>query len=377
MSQGGETISVLETEELASVDTLDTDVGEDVVDDVVDDLGDEKEEEPEHETARETVARVLKEAKEETNGKDSAPNEAKPDKNKAPVQAADPTEVAAPSRFDAASKTLFNKLPPKLKKDVSSMISGFQGEYTKSHQKYIAATKEAQHVVEAVRPYLLAHPELQAQGYTESKLISGLIASHQNLTNPKTKHQAYVNLGRELGIDTTQIESEAPTQEGDITNHPQFQALQGQLNAVTSRIEQADGAQHQQVVSNIVSEMKLVQGETDASGNFLYPELHNDAFLEQAKPLVSALKRSLPELSYGDALKRAHATLTGSSPQSANPKVPQQNNIPERATSAAVSVRGKVSSPVSQGQSTGEFPEEALGSARDTVKWALSQLRGK
>jgi hypothetical protein len=48
-----------------------------------------------------------------------------------------------------------------------------------------------------------------------------------------------------------------------------------------------------------------------ASGEYRFPELHDEEFLESTKPIVKMLRRKDPNMSFGEAVKRAHASLTG------------------------------------------------------------------
>ena len=122
--------------------------------------------------------------------------------------------------------------------------------------------------------------------------------------------------------------------------------------------------------------MEAVRNEVDAKGEYIYKELHDPSFLSQVKPLVSALVKTVPGITYSDALKRAYHTLidqNGNFNQQNQARLQaNNNNVSTRAASAGVSVRGKSrATPLSSQE---EFPEEALGSARDTVRWALKQI---
>jgi hypothetical protein len=369
---------------------------EDVIVDPVTDTS-AKTEVPAKETARQTVERIFRESKAEDGSKDAEAEpekEAEPSKEaktvtakKATKTAASKTEsftIPAPSRLTVDQKEAFYQLPDNLKRATHRMFQDWEAQYTKSMQETVKAGREAQHVVEAVRPYLLAHPELAERGFTESKLAASLIAAHQKLTDPKTARETWLELGAtpQIGVPKEVLESlqeqllTPGSGAGDISKHPQFVALQEKLNAITSKIDSAEKTQFNATVSSTVAEMEAVREEKDASGKFLYPELHDNAFLERVKPLVSALVATIPDLGYGEALKRAYHTVkgNGNSTQVNQARFPANNEQLARAQQAAVSVRGR-SAPISAGGVVTDIPKEALGSARDSVRWALNQLR--
>lgn len=346
--------------------------------------------EDEAESPRETVARILAEQRksESEASDDDSGGEGEPQEQKAQEPAQKPAEevkeeaqpeeaVVPPARFSAKEKELFNKLPQQLKPALMRMVKDHEGKLTRTLQEAQAAKREYEHIGQAVRPYLMQNPHLMEQGYTESRLVAELIGAHVALTNPETAIPTFVKLGHQIGIDDNilqQIAEGGPRQSAGITGDPNYQALQQELNQLKSYQQQSQERERNQVVSQIASEMREVQNMTDAQGNYVYPHLHDAAFVERLKPLVSELVKSEQGLSYGDALKRAYIAATGTFPQPAQEtSFPAQKQANGRAQAAAVSVRGK-SAPRTPGTEQ-EIPPEALGSAQDSARWALNQLR--
>jgi len=187
-------------------------------------------------------------------------------------------------------------------------------------------------------------------------------------------------MGNDLGHLTAEQVQQAATQQGpsyDIRNHPEFRTLQERQNYLASRIEEADRQKFESATDEIVSEMEAVQLEKDSFGNYLYPELQNEQFLAATEQLVSALKGTIPDLTYGEALKRAWSQLTGkplgNSQGSHQARLPQANQIQNRAVQAAVSVRGKTAP---SGKGANDIPADALnGSATDTARYVIAQMR--
>jgi hypothetical protein len=338
------------------------------------------------ETARETVERVIKEAEEKD--QESKPSKEVKSSSKSGLnkgkQSENPVDLKPPSRFTAEEKEVFNQAPPAVKQALSKMIAQHEAHFTKGRQSQSAAEQEARHIVEAVRPYLVSNPDLARHGYTESRLVSELIGTHQKLTNKDTAVATWTQIGRQIGIDNDTLEAllevgtgNKNSQNVDISSNPQFQAIQNELNSLKSYIGQEQSQKQSQTVQSIVSEMEAVRDEVDPTTNrYLYPELHDEGFIQRVKPLVSALVETSPELSYGEALRRATYSLRGDFSQAYQTKLPSQNNsnVNRKAAQAAVSVRGKVP-PTSGNTVSTDIPKEAMGSARDSVRWALNQLR--
>lgn len=353
------------------------------------------------ESARETTARVLKELESgKTDAEISAPKEEKGVKTVKPAQdsedTVDPAQVAKeleidpelvpPARLDAREQQVFNNLPKTLKRAFSRSIKNLEGMTTREKQELARATQEARGVTEAVQPFAA---KWGSQGFTVPSAVAALAAAQERLTNPETGLQTFIAMGKDLGFDLDHVAAVArgevalPQQQA-ITQHPEFRQLQQTVTTLQSEREQA---QLQAVAAPIAEEMRAVQHEIEPStGNYRYPELHDDNYLESLKPLVSTLVRTVPNLGYGEALRRAHYSMQGqgASAQTQQTRLPaaqQQNQQttpgafqPQRAVSAAVTVRGASAPSVSKG-TIGQPPPEALKDARATARWALEQLR--
>lgn len=353
-----------------------------------------------NESAHDTVARILREAEaeggeeskdseEETridtletlNAESVRPAKQKPQEKGKPKQ--ESFQIPPPNRLTVEQKEVFHQLPDHLKRAAHKMFQDHEAQQTKWTGDVAKAFRESQHVVEAVRPYLLSHPELAAEGFTESKFVSALVAAHQQLTDPKTAKQTWLSLGAQVGVPAEALESlqqhlgSGNGGSSDISQHPQFIALQQQLNKVTSRLDGAASQQTNGEIARKVSEVEALREERDAFGKYKYPKLHDGDFLRtKVKPLVSALEVTLPGLSYGELVRRAHDIVegNGNSSQVNQARFPGQNEQVERARQAAVSIRGR-SAPSASSGSLSDIPPEALEDAESSVRWALNGLR--
>jgi hypothetical protein len=166
----------------------------------------------------------------------------------------------------------------------------------------------------------------------------------------------------------------------DISSDPKFRAVQSELERVTQALANQEKAQVDSRVAPMASQLEAVMREVDpASGEYRYPELHDEEFLESTKPIVKMLRRKDPSMSFGEAVKRAHASLTGQgySPISQTTTAPTRSNNLERARSAAVSVRGRIA-PVGSGLSDiNDLPmSEIPQSASETARMIYRRLQG-
>lgn len=374
MYEGGEGVQGLPE----APESIEADTG-DRVDDV-----EETSDEPEtaHETVQREYERLKAEAEAEDpgdQGGDEAPGEVLVEKagkrgrgrpKKEAAAPAEPFKIPPPNRLTVEQKEIFHQLPDNLKRAAHQMFRDHDAHYTQVVQRATAAEREARGVVEAVRPYLLSHPELQEQGYTESRIVSSLIAAHQKLTDPKTARQAYADLGEQIGLDPEIIEA-IKGQQHQRQQAPQIATLPTEAQEAINWARQQKEAQSQRAVAGMLAELQAVQNEMTPDGRYVFPKLHDPVFIQQWKPLVSDLARTLP---YQEAAKRAYWALEGY-PGNSSPvnqaRFPAQNTQLERAQQAAVSVRGK-SAPSAAGSY--DIPDEALGSPLDSARWAYNQL---
>lgn len=263
-------------------------------------------------------------------------------------EAEDPADFEPPSRLSAKERQLFNKMPKQLRPAVARMFKDVQAQQTKWNQEYSRATNDAKHILETVRPYYVSNPAYAEAGITEAGFISALVAAHQRLTDPKTDRQTIEKLAKDrgyqikfVGEDGQEVSGTTSAQQ-DITQHPQFKALQQQQNQLLQIVQ---GERTQKVTEPIIAEWRQIADQKDSSGRWVHPEMQQNEFWVQARPLISHLAQT--GLSYSEALKRAYYSLTGKQPLTQNQatRPPAASNTQSRAVSAAVSVRGRAAPP--------------------------------
>lgn len=360
---------------------------------------DDEQEETKPETPEESAKLALEEIVNENAGSEdgeekenevSGPESEHPQQDAVAPQDAAPVEedFTPPARLSDSEKSLFNRLPKKLKPAVARMFKEHQAHFTRTQQEaakhmraYQQAEQNSRHVLEAVRPYYVSHPELAERGITEGGLVTMLIAAHQKLSNPQTARKEYIELGKSLGFDVGALEGgeQGGVKEFEIEKHPKFIALQNQVHQSLSRQQQW---YTEQQAAPIAAELTAIQREIDPrTNNYAYPELQDQWFINSVKPLVSAAVRNNPGLSYGDALKQVileKRQQYGFSNGSNQARLPVNGNQqPNRAVSAAVSVRGR--SPTNGRASVsdadiprGETPEQSAWAALEDIRRGLN-----
>lgn len=342
------------------------------------------------ETPEESVRAALKEIEKEQNkgdqGEETAPEAEKPLTDVvSPDKALDKPEVEAesqdfesPSRLTASERELFNKLPKKFKPAVTRMFRDHNAQFIKTQTELNKHVNEAKHVVEAVRPYYVSHPELAANGVTEGHLVAALIGAHQKLTDPKTDKQTLIALAADRGyrIQFVDETGEILSQNGangnihqNISNDPNFLALQESHNRLLSEIEQQ---RSQAAAAPIVAQWEAIKNEKDALGNFRYPKLLEEQTWEDMKPLVFALSKT--GRSPSEILKSAYIALYGQPLGQLNQTgLIASNNPQNRAVTAGSSVRARTAPIMTASLSDKDVPKNET--AEQSAWAAYEQLR--
>lgn len=263
-------------------------------------------------------------------------------------------DVEPPIRLSAEAKTAFKSWPKKAKQEFSTAVKNLEGAYNRSNQEAVHAKKEAEHVLQAVRPYYTSKPELASKGISEAQMITALVGNHQLLTHDdvNVRRAKYIAIGKSIGlVDNDGQFVDAPDRSSTGASSAAIteainSTLQTRLAPIESFLESQRRGQQEKAADAAVAEIKSVMEEKDGSGRLLYPELQDSEFhMQQVKPLVVGLVRSIPDLSWGQAARMAvqHFRLKNGKSNQSNPtRLPTNNESHrERAAEAGVSARGK------------------------------------
>lgn len=267
-------------------------------------------------------------------------------------------DLEAPASLSAKEKALFNKLPKELKPSVARLFKDAQGRFTRGQQDLANRVQqaafreqEASHLVQALQPLYTSNPELAKRGVTLSQFAASLGGTYANLTNPETDWDELKNIAASRGYRIAKVDDHGnalPDSASARVNGYDHQQNQD-LNDWRERVDNYLVAQEIKAASEpILNELRSVQQERDAAGNFVYPELQSRQFIQYAKQLVSAEIGKDPSLSYGNALRKVTEEARkqfGYSPSATTAKLPSVNNQNNRAVRAATTVRGGIAPP--------------------------------
>ena len=292
-------------------------------------------------------------------------------------------ELQPPASLTAAQKKSFLNMPEGLKRETHRIFRDQQAQFTRKQQELSESLKRSEGVMTTARSYITQNNLVDNQGrlYSEDRLVAELISAHHNIASDPERYIA--QMIQSTGANPENIGSylRGETPSGiDISSDPKFRAVQSELERVTQALANQEKAQVDSRVAPMASQLEAVMREIDpASGEYRYPELHDEEFLESTKPIVKMLRRKDPSMSFGEAVKRAHASLTGQgySPISQTTTAPTRSNNLERARSAAVSVRGRIA-PVGSGTSdVNDLPMSEIPlSATETARMIYRRLQG-
>jgi hypothetical protein len=349
----------------------------------------ETEQKPVRESVRETVERAHAELSKDAGSKDGdketqGQSAEKADPGLKTDDKFDP-ELSPPQRLNAQQKEMFNNLPKGLKRAFHRAIRDQESHFTRTQQELVPKLREYQSIDEVVSPFL---QEWAAQGVSKSQAIAQLVGVHAALKDPAQKVSKFRWLMQNCGITREELlGGEQEVSAAGVPNieaHPvvqqlrnEIQSLQQQTAPILDSYSSAQSALEEQQIRAAQTEMSAVLDEKDATGRYLFPQLHDADFLQnRARPLVSALVENTPGLGYGQALKMAHDILVYGKPRDFGAvhqtKPPQQSITHSRQIAPSPSIRGRSAS--ASAGSSGELPYVKGESARDTVRRVFESL---
>ena len=333
------------------------------------------------ETPQDTVRRLLEEAQEEN---EQEVQEEGQEVAEQPEQQPELEPLEAPQRFTAEERALFSKADRGLQEALVKMVKDHDATFHRKNHEYTVKQREAEKLIDTVNSYYLSQPDIMQAGYTKEGFLSALIGAHQELSDPNKAPAKIIAMGEHLGLDMSSAKNQHSQQQQP--SDPRYDELRETIKPLQSFVEQANQAQKYQATQSLAQTISELQQTRDASGNFIYPGTHEEGFFKQAEPLIEALRKSTPGLSWKDAIIRAHSALRGVSAQPAQPQrevTQEQQPISlaanskenlDKARRAMASVRGR-SGPTATQQAQ-EIPAAWLnGSAKDTTAKVLEFLQ--
>ena len=330
----------------------------------------------EAESTSETVERVFEEGKEQQAAKDPINQQGKAEKQQQEPQeqtqqesetVVDEDGVTPPARLTAQEKQIFSNIKSKtLRKSIQRMIrdheagqvkaineqkqrlsQALQQEQRKLHAQYSQAEQHVQSIRQAIEPHL---DRLTFGGKIPVSQAIGELAVTQSTLSRNDPQVAVPELKRVAGylskrFQTTPEQLLGLAHDASTQNNEQFKALQDQLKAVTSELNQLKA---QPQIDRIRQEVNAVRQEKDGAGRALYPELHDVNFLVRVNPLVEQIMRANPGMTYGDAHRQA-VLISRGTPQNQTaqsfPAATTQSNGNKPSGVSSGSVRGRSAAP--------------------------------
>ncbi len=359
---------------------LDNEVEENNIEDDIEDSISEVQEKAEQEMS---IEDDIREAQEQLKNKVEPESKEESATEGTTAKPAPKVDFDPPARFTAEEKEQFNKLPKNMKPIVKKTIEDFQADYTRGKQLLNESYKQSEGVIKAVQPYLT---KWNLAGVTVEQAVAGLAATQDRLTSKdvETRKQAYAELFVNSGLsgeDFIDILQGAGIETPQKNNMSQNYNLPDEYKSAIDYASRLKQQEEENYINSLTSEFESVRNEIDSAGRYIYPKLHDANFNSQfVKPLVSKLMETLPELSFGDAVKRAYYTLEGyqQRPVQSNfqpaisTRLPNENNRSSYRTVVAPTVKGQGMPKASNFRPEAD---EVPDSIEDSIRMAMMKVK--
>lgn len=260
-------------------------------------------------------------------------------------KSADSENIAPPQRWSAESKEWFNKLPPQAKKEFAKAAREQEAYFTNVAQQLAAVRKEYQELDEITKVY---GPTLHERGLSVTQAIREFFAANHALEKEPVAALKRIMAAKGVTVDQLR-DGDEPSGKPSKAENEQIALLRSELEQLKLKEYERESYTREQAVTSIADEFSQVRDQQDGQGRYLYPKMHEPGFMQGLKPLVIALRESHPEISWGEALKRAYHFREGTPAYTQQPNFsPQQQqqqsqpkiNNRARAVSTAMRTSG-------------------------------------
>lgn len=285
---------------------------------------------------------------------------------------ADPEESAEdlkpPRNFDAKKKEKFNRMPKWIRREFNGLVSELRGHADKTFRDLNAEKGKWGKLTEVVEHHM---PMWGMSNVHPVEAIDALCRAQTKMVHDPVG--GLWDQAQAVGLD---FEVLAKIQRGEIPYKPgAFQPAERKNAAppyadvravVQNEMRQANiNAQSAAIVSEVDQAIESLQSERDSSGtSYVYPELHDQAFLDSLADLVLDAKRATPGLSYRDAIVKAWSYRTGRPAPGPllPPSRPTLNGARNTKNAAQItgSVRGRPFSSGAGGFNLNDIPTEDI-----------------
>lgn len=276
--------------------------------------------------------------------------------------------IAPPSTWSAKGKEWFNRQPPEAQRELAKRQSDMERQFHKVTTEAASVKREYSDIDEAVRPY---EKEWLAKGVSRGQAIRSLCAANAYLEHDLPR--GLEAIARSYGKTLQQVVDELEGGENGRSAHEEDPRLQKLLERISYLENEVNGVRQERSSkerSATLQELYSVRDETDSTGTYLRPELHDESFVqEQIAPRYRKLYEALPGATARQLILEAYMAATGKNPETIRAQA--QANHREKARRASLSVRG--STVASKPQDSSSQQQER---GEDTVRSVLRDLRG-
>lgn len=280
-----------------------------------------------------------------------------------------------PTRWTVEAKEWFNKQPKEYQKEIVRQNRDFESHTTKLWQEINRQKSRYDGIDQIIKKY---GEEWNLKGVADVAAIAELAATEQQLR--KDPEGTIARLIKALRVDPEKLLGKVSGKsEGAASNQasPEVLALRQELEEIKNWRQGIANQSSNQAAESVAAEVRSVQNLTDSSGRYLYPQLHDSAFLEQVKPFVVRAKEAQPGISWSEATKRGYFALqsiNGSPSLQQQTKLPAQIPNTNKSRARLVSVAGQSSGGSAlSGASMDDV--KVPRSAEDTARLVINMLK--
>lgn len=285
---------------------------------------------------------------------------------KEPAKEAEKTQsIAAPATWTVEGKQWFNAQPLEVKKELAKRTTDMERQFHKVTTEAATIKREYSDIDDAIRPF---EKEWASRGVSRSQAIRNLVAANAYIE--KDLKGGLEMIARSYGTSLSELANkEDGTESNGAALNTHLQPLMARIQSLESELQAARQEREGQSRQSVLSELYSVRDETDASGRYLRPELHDENFVSQLGPVYQGLQQSFPSATPREILLKAYTALTGKTIEPQRVQAQTQEHR-EKARQATSSVRGTPAA--KRPQETRKGPEDP----EDTIRQVIRELRG-
>lgn len=277
--------------------------------------------------------------------------------------------IEPPARWPVAKKEWFNKQPKEAQEEISKGWNEIESHATKVFQEAAREKQSAANVNKILSHY---RSEWGLKGITDEQAIAELCATQDNINKNPVETIALIMKKRGVSPQALANYLSGNGETRQMSNlPPEFNELTKTVKELKDSLSSREQAFHEQQLQQAVAEVEGVMRETNAQGQYLYPELWEETYRERAKPLVEDLRKT-HGLSWSEATRKAINVIRQidgrPSPSSNGSRLSTRDELQKvKAASVSIKSRGSATIPT-------RTPAKAGESVRETLERTYAEL---